>query len=47
MTAAVVGLDAAAVADIAQRGSGSMPGIIGDAEEALLVAEFALSEWGG
>lgn len=46
MATAVSGLSAEAVAAVAQQGAGSMPAILTDAEEAALVADFVLSEWG-
>lgn len=46
MAVAVSGLSAEAVAQVAQQGAGSMPAILTEAEDAALVAAYALEEWG-
>jgi len=47
MTAVVPGLTAQQVADIARGGSGGMPPVLPDPDEALLVGEYCVAEWGG
>jgi mono/diheme cytochrome c family protein len=47
MVSAVDGLTAEDVADIALNGSGNMPAILTDPEEADAVGEYSVSEFGG
>lgn len=47
MATAAAGLDAAGVAAVAQTGSGTMPGILADAEEAAIVGAYVVETWGG
>ena len=47
MAAAVGGLSAAEIADIAMNGSGTMNGVLTDADQADAVGEYCVSEFGG
>ena len=47
MATVAAGLDAAGVAAVAQAGSGTMPGVIADEQEALLVGAYVVETWGG
>ena len=46
MSALVPGLTAEEVATIARSGSGSMPPVLGDPEDAMTVAEWVVEQWG-
>jgi len=47
MTAVVPGLTADEVATIARSGSGGMPPVVGDPDDATTVGEWVVAEWGG
>ena len=46
MTAVVPGLTADDVASIARSGSGSMPPVISDLDDAQTLGEWVVEEWG-
>ena len=46
MQTVAAGLDPAAVAAIAQSGAGTMPGVVSDPDEALMVGTYVIDTWG-